>query len=109
MCVEIGAARGKSASYIGTALKENRHGKLYSIDPHCQTSWNDSNSIDTFEIFRKNIARFGLEDYVVCVREYSNAAAKGWTRPIDLLFIDGDHTYAEISIFGPAPSFETTG
>jgi len=32
-CVEIGSARGKSACYIGMALKENGFGRLFAIDP----------------------------------------------------------------------------
>ena len=34
VCVEIGSARGKSACFVGQALHENGHGKLYAIDPH---------------------------------------------------------------------------
>src|SRR5438132_14150115 len=44
VCVEIGSARGKSACFIGMALKENGRGKLYAIDPHSTTDWNDSAS-----------------------------------------------------------------
>src|SRR6516162_6551295 len=32
VAVEIGSARGKSACYIGMALKENGWGRLYAID-----------------------------------------------------------------------------
>lgn len=93
VCVEIGAARGKSACYIGTALKENGFGKLYSIDPHSPTDWNDSNSIDTFAVFQENVARLALQKQVVCLRELSQTVAKDWNQPIDFLFIDGDHSY----------------
>jgi predicted O-methyltransferase YrrM len=41
ICVEIGSALGKSASYIGLALRENGRGRLYAIDPHMVTDWND--------------------------------------------------------------------
>jgi len=92
-CVEIGSARGKSACYIGTALAENGRGRLYAIDPHRSTDWNDAESADTLETLRTNVTALGLSDYVTIVRSTSAEAAQGWQMPIDLLFIDGDHSY----------------
>jgi predicted O-methyltransferase YrrM len=93
VCVEIGSAQGKSACYLGTALRENGFGKLYAIDPHTATDWNDEGSIDTYNIMKDNIRKFGLDDSIEIIRETSDEAAKRWDRPIDLLFIDGDHSY----------------
>ncbi len=93
VCVEIGSARGKSACYIGLALKENGHGKLYAIDPHAPTNWNDSESVETFPIMQRNLEAVSASDVVEIVRKTSDKAALGWTNPIDLLFIDGDHSY----------------
>ena len=93
VCVEIGSARGNSSCAIGAALKENGCGKLYAIDPHSATQWNDSHSVETFDILRRNIAAVGLTEQVEIVRSLSGEAARDWTRPIDLIFIDGDHSY----------------
>jgi predicted O-methyltransferase YrrM len=93
VCVEIGSARGKSACFIGLALKRNGHGKLYAIDPHTQTNWNDDTSVETLPIMQKNLQAVGLIDVVEIVRKTSQEAALGWKLPIDLLFIDGDHSY----------------
>lgn len=93
ICVEIGSARGKSACYIGMALKENGLGKLYAIDPHSPTHWNDPGSVDSFSIFCANIAALGLKEQVTIVRSTSEDASRSWHYPIDLLFVDGDHTY----------------
>lgn len=38
VCVEIGSARGKSACYIGMALKQNRAGHFIAIHPHTKTN-----------------------------------------------------------------------
>ena len=93
VCVEIGSARGKSACYMGMVLADNNQGRLYAIDPHRKTDWNDDNSVDTFEVMRANLDSLKLGAYVEILRKTSNEAAATWTEPIDLLFIDGDHSY----------------
>jgi predicted O-methyltransferase YrrM len=91
--VEIGSAQGKSACYIGTALRENGHGHLYAIDPHSPTEWNDIGAIESYPIIQRNIRKTHVAEHVTLVRKTSEEAAREWTRPIDLLFIDGDHSY----------------
>lgn len=93
VCVEIGSARGQSACFVGMALKRVGHGHLYAIDPHQATAWNDADSSDTYAELRRNLRASGVERQVTILRQYSSDAAKEWTRPIDLLFIDGDHSY----------------
>lgn len=96
VCVEIGSARGRSACFIGMALKENGRGRLFAIDPHQQTSWNDFQSVDTFEIIKNNLAALQITHQVDIVRMTSGEAARGWNRQIDMIFIDGDHSYEGI-------------
>ena len=91
--VEIGSASGWSTCVIGSALRENNCGRIHAIDPHTITNWNDDKSVDTYAIIRSNIQRLDLEDYVSIVRNTSQKAAETWTQGIDLLFIDGDHSY----------------
>jgi predicted O-methyltransferase YrrM len=93
VCVEIGSARGNSACHIGLALKENGSGRLYAIDPHEQTDWNDKNAVNTLKEFMDNISAVGVGEQVSIIRSYSDAAARDWKLPIDLIFIDGDHSY----------------
>lgn len=96
LCVEIGSARGRSACSIGMALKENRRGRLIAIDPHRRTDWNDYQSVDTFEVITANLATLELTDWVDIRRQTSSEAAQAWTLPIDMIFIDGDHSYAGV-------------
>jgi predicted O-methyltransferase YrrM len=93
VCVEIGSARGKSACFVGMALCDNRRGRLYAIDPHTRTDWNDRDSVDSYGFFNANIRAAQLTRYVEVIRKTSEEAARDWDRPIDLIFIDGDHTY----------------
>ncbi|HEY8164295.1 MAG TPA: class I SAM-dependent methyltransferase [Gemmatimonadaceae bacterium] len=93
VAVEIGSARGRSACFVGMALKENGLGRLYAIDPHTQTAWNDLESVDTFLTMRRHVADFGLDGIIEMVRSTSADAAATWNEKIDLLFIDGDHSY----------------
>jgi predicted O-methyltransferase YrrM len=96
VCVEIGSARGRSTCFIAIALKENGDGILHAIDPHAVTTWNDDATIDTFKIIKRNVSRLGLDKQVNVIRGTSEQAAANWKEPIDLLFIDGDHSYAGV-------------
>ena len=93
MVVEIGSATGWSACVMGCALKANEQGHLYAIDPHMPTQWNDGTLHDTFPVISRNVERLGLEKTVTIMRKISGEAAKDWNRKIDLIFIDGDHSY----------------
>ena len=75
------------------ALKDNGQGKLYAIDPHTKTDWNDWYSVDSLGAFNRNIRKAGVNQYVELLRGTSAEIATGWNQEIDLLFIDGDHSY----------------
>jgi predicted O-methyltransferase YrrM len=77
-------------------LRENSHGRLYAIDPHRATDWNDQGAIDSLPALKENLRWCGVERYVAIVRTTSVEAAANWRHPIDLLFIDGDHSYAGV-------------
>lgn len=62
-------------------------------DPHGSTDWNDAGEKDTLPTLRRNLRAMGAESYVEIIRSGSAEAARDWNRPIDLLFIDGDHSY----------------
>ncbi len=93
--VEIGSFQGKSTVFMGTALKEKKKGKLYAIDPHLgKTNIGKRDYKPTYKIFMTNIHKFGVDPYIVSIRNTSQEAAKKWKRPISLIFIDGLHDYA---------------
>jgi len=92
VCVEIGSARGCSTAHIALGLRDNGMGELFAIDPHQPTEWNDLKSVDTQELLAANLRLVGVRDRVNVIRKSSSDAARDWSRPIDLLFIDGDHS-----------------
>jgi len=104
-CVEIGSAQGWSTCHIGLALRENFQGQLYAVDPHLPTAWNDVGAVDSLPILTRNLRRFGLQNCVSIIRATSEDAARNWDRPIDLLLIDGDHSYEGVkkdwTLFSP--------
>ena len=104
--VEIGSYCGKSACYIAEACKENKT-YLISIDHHQGSEeqqfgeeYFDSEVYDykkkvvsTLPLFLKNIKKFSLSDYIKPLVMSSEEASKIVDSEIELVFIDGSHTY----------------
>jgi predicted O-methyltransferase YrrM len=102
--LEVGTYCGKSAIYLGAAARE-AGGTVFTVDHHRgseenQAGWehHDPSTVDpefgrmdTLGIFRRNIARAGLEAQVVAVVGPSATVARWWRTPLSLLFIDGGH------------------
>lgn len=90
---EIGSYIGASASCFGETLRRSGSGRIFCID-----TWNNEGMAegirDTFAEFQRNTAPYAR--FIVPVRGFSTDVvgeiAKD-SRRIDLLFIDGDHSY----------------
>jgi predicted O-methyltransferase YrrM len=61
-------------------------------------SVDDKTKIDSSFIyaFYENVRKAGVEAYIEAMKCSSNQLVPFWTKPIDMLFIDGDHNYAEV-------------
>jgi predicted O-methyltransferase YrrM len=92
-CVEIGSAHGHSTCLIGLALKQNLRGRLWAVDPHEITPWNDAQPEHSYDFLRRNLRRAGVANYVEIVRKRTAAATADLPAAIDFAFIDGDHSY----------------
>ena len=104
--VEIGSYCGKSACYLGLACKENNT-KLFSIDHHMGSEEQqfgeeyfdkeiydfENNRVDTYPLFIENIKKSGLIETVIPIIDNSVTASKKLEDDIDLIFIDGSHTF----------------
>jgi predicted O-methyltransferase YrrM len=104
--LEIGSYCGKSAIYLGAAARAaGPDAVVFTLDHHRgseenQAGWehhdptlvdDELGLMDTLPVFRRTIARAGLEDRVVAVVGSSTTVARHWHTPLGLLFIDGGH------------------
>jgi len=91
--LEIGSYVGASAACFGAAVKDSGKCKIYCID-----TWNNDamteGKKETYQLFMENIKPFQKD--IVPVRGFSTEVIEqisGSTDHLDLLFIDGDHSY----------------
>ena len=92
--VEIGSWKGRSTSWL--ALGASRAGRrVHAIDPH-EGSREDP-SAHTLDAFLENLRRAGVSDTVEPLVMTSTRAAGVLTGPVELLFIDGDHSPAAVA------------
>jgi predicted O-methyltransferase YrrM len=89
--VEIGSARGRSTCALALACRQNGRGKVYAVDPHSPNAWSETGG-DSGEFLRRRLREYELDSWCEVVKATSEEAARTWSRPIDFLFLDGDHT-----------------
>jgi MMP 1-O-methyltransferase len=105
--LEVGTYCGKSAIYLGAAAREvgGPQAVVFTVDHHRgseenQAGWEhhdpslvdaETGLMDTLPVFRRTIARAGLEDQVVAVVGRSTTVSALWRTPLSMLFIDGGH------------------
>jgi predicted O-methyltransferase YrrM len=85
--VEIGAFEGVSTRLIREAMP--RHAQLYAVDPFVE---NRFGFCVQHAIFRRESSR-SANGRVILIRQFSHQAIESWHTPIDLLFLDGDHSF----------------
>lgn len=106
LAVEIGSWQGKSSVCLASGLAGKFHPKLCCIDPFDASG--DDQSADTYDaraqglasglrgVFEANLRAAGLHQVVDVRQGRSHDHASQWQRPIDLLFLDGDHSYEAV-------------
>ena len=104
-CLEIGSYCGKSALYIGSAVKKNSR-LLYSIDHHQGSEeqqpgeeYHDpdlinisGDGINTLPFFIETLERSELKETVIPIISSSEEACKDLDGPFSMIFIDGGHS-----------------
>ncbi len=103
--LEVGSYCGKSTVYLGAACKQVGS-VLFAVDHHRGSEehqlgeeYHDAalydaefGKMDSFREFRNTLARAKLEDTVVPIVAPSALAARAWTTPLAMVFIDGGHS-----------------
>ena len=89
MCVEIGRLQGGS-----TLLMTYAGGYVYSIDLHLSKTVAEGRG-EHFDTYLKEVLRLrGLTDRVnIVVGDSQNCDTSKFNNQVDILFIDGDHSY----------------
>jgi predicted O-methyltransferase YrrM len=104
--LEVGSYCGKSTIYLGVAAQKNNN-VVFAVDHHRGSEehqlgeeYHDADLydasidlMDTFKAFRTNMRNAKLDDTVVPLVNTSEVAAKAWATPLDLVFIDGGHSF----------------
>jgi MMP 1-O-methyltransferase len=93
--VEIGSWQGKSTIALAFGAAKAHREKIYAIDPHA-IQREEGYLEDTRSAFMANIRRAGVDGQVIPMIMTSKEAARHWSQPIRLLWIDGDHRYESV-------------
>lgn len=93
--VEIGSWKGVSTIELAKGSKDGNKCKIYAIDPHTGSPEQRKNNekIWTFDIFKENIKKAKVDDLIIPIVKTSERAEKKWDKKIELLWIDGRHSY----------------
>ena len=91
--VEIGSWKGRSTTWLASGARLAGH-RVHAIDPHHRSR--EYPDAETEEEFRANLARNGLTAVVEPLVMTSEEAMARVAEPVELLFIDGDHSYEAV-------------
>jgi predicted O-methyltransferase YrrM len=97
--VEIGAYRGRSSVALARGSRAGSRVPVFAVDPHARFQLHAGAPVrgpkDRAAFFR-TMLRTGCYRDVRLINLSSEEITPGWTRPVDLLWIDGDHSHAGV-------------
>ena len=93
--VEIGSWKGRSTAWLAAGARLSG-ARVVAVDPH--TGSREDPDAATLAEFHANLARAGVAGHVEPLVMTSAEAARAFDAPIELLFIDGDHTYDAVRL-----------
>jgi predicted O-methyltransferase YrrM len=91
--VEIGSYVGASSCFLAAAASD-RGSKVYCVDTWKNDGMTEGPK-DTYSAFRANTKRY--HEVIVPLRMKSEEAESEFRASVDLLFLDGDHSYEAVS------------
>ena len=98
--VEIGSWKGKSTVWLAKGSESVKGPEIFAIDPH--VGGPDLEKLGLFNVsteaeFLKNMRIARVDNRVHAIVKSSCDALKEWREPVGLLWIDGDHSYENVS------------
>jgi predicted O-methyltransferase YrrM len=98
--VEIGSWKGKSTICLARGSMSGGKAKIHAIDPHTGSPEHsrEFGVVWTFDEFRRNVSNAGVSEMIVPHVDYSDAVARKFNEPVELIFIDGLHEYEGVKI-----------
>lgn len=103
--VELGSWMGKSTVMLAAGSLSATRAPVYAVDlftlpvndPYDYSQHLVSGTQEYESMFWRNINEYGLASIVKAVKSSTVEAAKAWTgMPIQLLFVDANHSYGEV-------------
>lgn len=92
--LEIGSFKGRSTVVLARGALWAGQDRVVACDTFTGPSETDPDVTgSTYEAFAAALERHGLTEHVEVRPQLSSELAREWSRPIRLLWIDGDHTY----------------
>ncbi len=94
--LEIGSFKGRSTVVLARSSMLAGDELVNAVDPMNAPSSTDPDlggDESSFDDFSRNTESHGVASRIRLHRMLSTELAKAWTKPIRLLWIDGDHTY----------------
>ena len=93
--VEIGSYRGKSTIALAMGSMAGNKKTVYAIDPYVPFKgvYGGNLGPEDKKYFMANLIRTGCYSVVQVINLKSEEVARNWANPVELLWIDGDHTY----------------
>jgi len=89
VALEVGSFKGKSSANIAAGLSAGS--RLVCVDTWMNDAMPYDSNADVFSEFEQNVRQYA--DRIDTHRNTSVTVSESWNQPIDLLFIDGDHSY----------------
>ena len=87
--VEIGSYLGASTCFLAAGCS-HKGGRVYAVDTWENQAMSEGLR-DTYQEFLQNTTDY--KNNINPIRSFSVDAAQNFSQPVDLLFVDGDHSY----------------
>ena len=97
--VEIGSYRGRSTAALAAGSRTNSKAPVFAIEPHERFVGIKGGAFGPNDrrAFFRTLLQTKLAGMVRLLNTTSSVITPGWTNPISLLFIDGDHRYEAVA------------